>query len=288
MSTSTVSAARPAKKLIARLGATVAAALAVGAAAAALGTAPASAASIPTGNWVMTGWNIHQLDHLSPSVASHFFNTPSSYATGPNTATSPVNDGFATSSVLVYNSYAQFAADIASNAIAPSYTWVMYDPEYWAQTPVNEQRDPAAYMQEFGQLAHAHGLKVLEAPGRDLGLFSGSACPETRGESLDHWYLRCDIPGAAAADADMVVVQDQVHTTSPAAFDALYAGTRAQAQAANPQIVVDAEISTTYGSASQMATAAESAHADGIYINATSNALGKIRSFLHLMQVAGY
>jgi len=274
------------KKLLTRLSAVLAATAAAGAAAATFGTAAASAAT--TSNWVMTGWNIHQLDQLSPAIASHFFNAPSSYATGPNTATSPVSDGFATSGVLVYNSYAQFAADLASHAIAPTYTWVMYDPEYWAATPLNEQQNPALYLQQFGQLAHANGLKAIEAPGRDLGLVPGAACPETRGENLDHWFLRCNIPGAAAADADIVVVQDQVNTTSPAEFDYLYSNTRALAQAANPAILTDAEVSTTYGTASQMATAAKSAHADGIYINATTSALGKTKSFLRLMQTAGY
>jgi hypothetical protein len=278
--------ANPATKLIARITAALAATAAAGAAAATLGMAPASAAT--TSNWILTGWNIHQLDQLNPALATHFFNTPSSYATGPLAATSPVSDGFTTTGVLVYNSYAQFAADIASHAIAPSYTWVMYDPEYWAATPLNEQQNPALYMQQFGQLAHANGLKVIEAPGRDLALVPGAACPQTRGENLDHWYLRCNIPAAAAADADMVVVQDQVNTTNPAEFDYLYTSARAQAQAANPQITTDAEVSTTYGTASQIATAAKSAAADGIYINATTNALGKTKTFLHLMQVAGY
>jgi hypothetical protein len=277
---------RPIKKLIARLSAAAAAVLAAGAAAATLGVSPASAAI--AGNWVMTGWNIHQLDQLSPATASHFFNTPSSYATGPLAATSPVSDGFATSSVLVYSSYAQFAADVASHAIAPSYGWVMYDPEFWAQTPLNEQQDPALYLQEFGQLAHANGLKVIEAPARDLAMVPGAACPQVAGENLDHWFLRCDLPGAAAADADMVVVQDQVNTTNPAEFDFLYSNSRAQAQAANPAVVVDAEVSTTYGTAAQMAAAAKSAGADGIYINATTRALGKTKSFLRQMQVAGY
>ena len=59
----------------------------------------------------------------------------------------------------------------------------MYDPEYWAATPVNEQQNPALYMQEFGQLAHANGLKVIETPGRDLGLVPGSACPQTPSET---------------------------------------------------------------------------------------------------------
>src|SRR6266566_403538 len=238
MSAST--AARPARTLLARLSATVAAALALGAAAATLATAPAAAAA--TGNWVMTGWNIHQLNQLSPAVASH--------------------------------------------AIAPAYTWVMYDLEYWAQTPLAEQQNPAAYMQQFGQLAHAHGLKVIEAPGRDLALVPGTACPPARGDNLDHWYLRCDIPGAAAADADLLVVQDQVNTTNPAEFDYLYTTARTQAQAANPAITTDAEVSTTYGTATQMATAAKSANADGIYINATTNTLGKASSFLRIMQNA--
>ena len=143
-------------------------------------------------------------------------------------------------------------------------------------------------MQQFGQLAHANGLKVTEAPGRDLGLVPGAACPQTRGENLDHWFLRCNIPGAAASSADMVVVQDQVNTTNPAEFDYLYSNSRAEAQAANPQIITDPEVSTTYGTATQMATAAKSAHADGIYINATTPTLAKTKSFLHLMQVAGY
>jgi len=274
------------KKLLTRLSAVLAATVAAGAAAATFGTAAASAAT--TSNWVMTGWNIHQLDQLSPAIANHFFNSPSSYATGPNTATSPVSDGFATSGVLVYNSYAQFAADLASHAIAPTYTWVMYDPEYWAATPLNEQQNPALYMEQFGQLAHANGLKVIEAPGRDLGLVPGAACPETRGENLDHWFLRCNIPGAAASSADIVVVQDQVNTTNVAEFDYLYSNTRAEAQAANPAVLTDAEVSTTYGTASQMATAAKSAGADGIYINATTSALGKTKSFLRIMQAAGY
>jgi hypothetical protein len=278
--------ANSAKKLIARLSAILTATLAAGAAAATLGTTAAAAA--PTTNWVMTGWNIHQLNQLNAGTAKHFFNTPGSYATGPSTTTSPVSDGFATSSVLVYNSYAQFAADIASHAIAPSYQWVMYDPEYWTLTPLNEQQNPAQYMQLFGQLAHANGLKVIEAPGRDLALVPGAACPQARGEKLDRWFLRCNLPGAAAADADMVVVQDQVNTTNPAEFDYLYNTSRTEAQAANPQVLTDAEVSTSYGTAGQMATAAKSANADGIYINATTPTLGKTKSFLHAMQVAGY
>src|ERR1700721_1133071 len=73
--------------------------------------------------------------------------------TAPATSPPPVSHGFPPSSVLIYNSYAQFAADLTSHAITPAYTWVMYDPEYWSATPLAEQQNPALYMQEFGQLA---------------------------------------------------------------------------------------------------------------------------------------
>jgi hypothetical protein len=278
--------ANPAKKLITRLTAVLAATAAAGAAATTLTTTAAAAA--PTTNWVMTGWNIHQLNQLHHGVASHFFNTPSSYATGPSTTTSPVTDGFATSAVLVYNSYAQFAADLTSHTIAPSYQWVMYDPEYWTLTPLNEQQNPAQYLHQFGQLAHTHGLKVIEAPARDLALAPGATCPQAPGDNLDRWFLRCNIPAAAAADADIVVIQDQVNTTNVTEFDNLYNASRTQAQTANPQILTDAEVSTSYGTAGQMATAAKSAHPDGIYINATTPTITKTKSFLHAMQVAGY
>jgi len=278
--------AHPARKLLTRLTAVLAATAAAGAAAAAFGTTAAAAA--PTTNWVMTGWNIHQLNQLHHNITSHFFNTPSSYATGPSTTTSPVSDGFATSGVLAYNSYAQFAADLASHAIAPTYTWVMYDPEHWTLTPLNEQQNPALYLQQFGQLAHAHGLKVIEAPARDLALAPGATCPHAPSENLDHWYLRCNLPAAAAANADIVVIQTQVTTTTPAEFDYLYTTSRTQAQAANPQIRTDAEVSTTYGTAGQMATAAKSAHPDGIYLSATTPTLAKAKSFLYAMQTAGY
>ena len=100
--------------------------------------------------------------------------------------------------------------------------------------------------------------------------------------------LLARLSAAAAADADMVVVQDQVNTTNTTEFDYLYSNTRAEAQAANPAVTTDAEVSTGYGTAGQMATAAKSAHAGGIHINATTPTLAKTKSFLHAMQAAGY
>ena len=258
--------------------------------AAAVGGGGVPAASAATHDWIATGWNIHLADRLDPATTKHFFNTSSSFGTGPSVSGNPVTNGFAANAVLAFDSYAQFASDIRSGAIGPDYKWVLYDPEEWPQTPVAEQLNPVKYLTQFGQLAHAHGYKVIQAPGRDLGNVagSGSACPELPGENLDKWYIHCDIAGAAAAAADVYVLQDQVNTTNVTEYDALFASARRQALAASPQVLVDSELSTNYGTAQQMATAAKSVNADGFYVSITHPAIGQADQFFRLMRTAGY
>lgn len=285
MSATAASSAGPVGKRIAKFTAVAAAALGAAALAATIGVASASAS---VHNWVMTGWGIHLTNQMDPATASHFFNTNTSYGTGPNSTGNPISDGFHTNGVLTYTSYAQLASDIQNGAIDPNYKWVIYDPEMWSQTPVNEQQNPALYMKQFAQLAHANGYSVIEAPARDLAQVVGSACPQLPGENLDHWFVRCNIAGAAAAYADVVVLQDQVNTTNLAEFDYLFNTTHSQALAANPQIQFDAEVSTNYGTADQMAAAARSVNADGYYINATTPVIAQADQFLQEMQAAGY
>jgi hypothetical protein len=250
----------------------------------------ASPAAASTHNWIATGWNIHLAHQIDPADTRHFFNTPGSFGTGPKPFIDPVTDGYSAKAVLVFDSYAQFASDIRNGRIGASYKWVLYDPEEWRQTPVAEQLNPARYLRQFGQLAHAHGYKVIEAPGRDLGNVAdaGSSCPKLPGENLDRWYIRCDIAGIAAAASDVYVLQDQVNTTDLAEYDSLFASAHHQALAANPQVTVDAELSTNYGTASQMATAAKSVSADGYYLSITHPAIHKATQFFQLMRSAGF
>src|ERR1700726_1677214 len=109
MSATAASSAGPVGKRIAKFTAVAAAALGVAALAATIGVASASAS---VHNWVMTGWGIHLTNQMDPDTASHFFNTNTSYGTGPNPTGNPISDGFHTSGVLTYTSYAQLASDI--------------------------------------------------------------------------------------------------------------------------------------------------------------------------------
>jgi hypothetical protein len=245
----------------------------------------AHAASHPA--WAMTAGNIQQMSQQNASVTSHFFNVPASYGAGASLVRTPVQSGYKTTPVLSYTSYAQFSSDIHNKSISYPYQWVMYDPEDWSQTPVAEQQDPTKYMKLFGQLAHANGLKVIMAPALDLGSVSGSLLPRKSGESINQWYVRVNIAGAAAAAGNIYILQDESNTTNLAEYDSLYNSVRAQAQAAKLSTSVYSEVSTANGTASQMVAAAESIGPDGFYV-ATPGAAAVGVQFFKLLQAAGY
>ena len=212
---------------------------------------PAGAATKPA--WSMTAGNVQSLSQQDPGTASYFFNTPGSFGAGASLVRNPVQAGYATTPVLSYTSYAQFKSDISSGSISYAYQWVMYDPEDWSATPVSEQRNPVKYMTSFGQLAHAHGLKVIQAPALDLAYVTGSVLPRNRRESGNQWFVRVNLAGTAAAAGDIFQLQDESNTTNRSQYTGLFNSTQAQAQAANPNVKVFSEVSTVNGTAAQMA-----------------------------------
>ena len=139
----------------------------------------------------------------------------------------------------------------------------MYDPENWSSTPVSEQQNPVKYMTLFGQLAHHHGLKVIQAPALDLATVPGSVLPRQPGESANQWFVRVNVAGTAAAAGDIFQLQDESNTTSGGQYAYMFNTAEGQAQAANPNVKVFSEVSTANGTAAQMAAAAQSISPDG-------------------------
>jgi hypothetical protein len=250
-----------------------------------LGTAAASAATTPS--WLMGAGTLAGITAADPVTAAQVLNAPTTYGTGSSLTGDPIQPGLAATPVLTYTSYAQFAADLSGGRITFPYQWVIYDPEKWTQTPLNEQQDPARYMTLFGQLAHAHGLKVIQAPAMGLGYVAGAVTPRLQGETIVHWYLRANIAATAAAAGDIVDVQAESQTTNLAAYDTLVTGAQAQAQTANPAAQVFAEVSTYNGTVAQMTAAAESVHPDGYYVAAPGNITAAVQ-FIENMKAAGY
>ena len=182
----------------------------------------------------------------------------------------PVQAHYATTPVLSYTSYAQFQSDLTSGAITFPYKWVMYDPENWAATPVNEQQDPVKYMTLFGQLAHANGLKVIQGPALDLATVTGPVLPRETGESADQWFVRVNIAWARLPPRVTSSSSRTSRTPPPAAI----LGTRttpprARRRPRTPALKVFSEVSTVNGTAAQMATAAQSISPDGYYVAAS-------------------
>ena len=253
-----------------------------------LALASAGQASAATGmQWVMTSGNIQAQSQLDPAVGAHFFNTPSSFGAGASLVRSPVQRGYAATPVLDYTSYAQFASDIASKKITYPYKWVMYDAERWSATPVAEQEDPVTYMRRFGQLAHAHGLKVIMAPAGDLAVVRGSKLPRLRRESVAKWYVRVGIATAAAASGDIYILQDESNEASVPAYASLYNSVAAQAHTANPAVKVFSEVSGDNGSTAQMVAAARSIRPDGFFV-AAAGKTAQTGQFFKQMAAAGY
>ena len=261
------------------------AAIVAGATLALLSGGAAFAATKPA--WFMTASNVQSLSQTDSATAKHFFNTPTAFGAGASLVKTPVQAGYATTPVLNYTSYAKFSSDVKSGAIKYSYKWVMYDPEDWSQTPVNEQQDPVKYMELFGQLAHAHGLKVVEAPAMDLCSVTGTNYPRLSGETCSQWYTRVNIAGAAATNGDIFVLQDESNTTNLSQYVSLYTSAAAQASAANSGVSVYSEVSTANGTAAQMTAAAQSISPDGMYV-AAPGATAQADQFFQNMQAAGY
>src|SRR3984885_4479806 len=237
--------------------------------------------------WIMTAGNVQSMSLQDAGLAAHFFDTSASYGAGASLVKTPVQARYETTPVLSYTSYARFSSDVRSGAVRYRYKWVLYDPENWSATPLSERRNPVRYMTLFGQLAHAHGLKVIQAPSLDLATVTASVLPRHAGASADQWFVRADIAGKAAAAGDIFQLQDESNTTAGGQYAYMFNTTERQARAANPDVQVFSEVSTDDATAAQMATAAKSITPDGFYVAADGKVAQTLR-FFQLMKAAGY
>lgn len=181
------------------------------------------ASASTTHSWMIGQPSLASLNSLDPTTAKAVFNRSGSYV-----ITAPPS-GYATTHVTDYKSY----VDYQSN---PSPThWVLYDPEKWSYTPLNEQQHPGYWMAQFATLAHSRGQQVIMTPARDLVDVSGANCTANTGESMDAAYLRCNIPSMAAnAPGDVVEIQAQGDQSDTTAFSSLVSGSVSQVHTGAP------------------------------------------------------
>ncbi|MGC8465135.1 MAG: hypothetical protein ACP5O0_04295 [Acidimicrobiales bacterium] len=115
---------------------------------------------------------------------------------------------------------------------------VLYDPEDWQFTPVSEQTNLAASVQQAATLAHQHNLSLIVAPALDL---TKRLAPGTIATSS---YLNLNLPAAAATASDALEIQAQEIENDTTRYAAFVDAAVALAKAANPNVKVYAGLST--------------------------------------------
>ena len=200
--------------------------------------------------------------------------------------------GWQATPVRGYASAAAFMTHISQGTIPAGTTTVLYDPEQWAATPLNEQQQPGVYMAQFAQQAKLQGYVSIVMPAVNLMNVAGAECAAQPGEALEDAFIRCNIAGKAAV-GNVVNVQWQRLQSDPAQY-ASYAVTSAgQAKAANPEVTFLTQLTTrTFASQSTPTTgcliyaaytaARPSVQGFWLHVDAATGQIGI--DFLHLLQ----
>lgn len=200
-------------------------------------TAAAPGERAPFGQiWVGTRINVDGIEQIDPQVTRPFFDVPGSYVV-------ELWDVWPWASASLRTAYwsseAEFEKDVRSQGgELPGVQAVLYDPEAWAATPLEEQQNPFAAMERFAALGHKLGLKVIITPGLTLPAAEAAVCPRREGESDVDAYLRCGIARDAGAVADVVEVQAQTLQGDPDAYLEFVKEAAQQARDANPDVAV--------------------------------------------------
>ena len=196
-----------------------------------------SAGQSPQGEiWVATGFNVAGLEQLDPLLTRGYFGTPNSYVIQTSAQWPWASSSLRTAS---WASAAKFAEDVRqADGTLAGVDAVLYDPEAWASTPLEEQRDPASAMERFAELGHHLGYDVIITPGLQLTDVDGALCQKTDQESDVQAFTRCDIAGDAAHVADIVEIQAQSLQARPEDYRAFVRSAANQARQANPDVQV--------------------------------------------------
>jgi hypothetical protein len=212
--------------------------------------------------WVVTDGTARILSVNAPRASARVLAAPPSIVLGYGAVSGKTV-------ALSWPSVAGFLQALREGLIPSTVKYVMYDPENWPATPRSERLDPVTAMTTFAAIAHTHGYEVIITPHPSLVTVPGATCVQRGGESVEDAFLRCDIAGEAAVDADIVETQAQYLEADPARYASFVSATAAQARAANPKVLVLSGLSTNFVSSPVQLYAAWAAVAgtvDGHYL----------------------
>ncbi len=227
--------------------------------------------------FITTEDNMSELYRIDPRVAEELLDTPVSYGLGTWSRSVPS---------LAWANEAEFAAEVREGRIPRGIQAVMYDPERWQATPLDEQIDPGKYMRRFALLAHRHGYYVIITPHPGLVDVPGAVCQRVQGETREEAYLRCGIAAAAARFADAYETQAQYLEDDVRAYRSFVAAATSQAERANGAIVTLSGLSTGFTHSPQVlfhAYRSVEGIVDGHYLSLAGDRPQEAARFLELV-----
>ena len=222
--------------------------------------------------WIITGGWFDHLRHADRAIAMRLFRQPPSIIVGTYHLRSGEMGRPAPKVIATSYAYASFDVfrDVARNAsFVGGLDAVMYDPEGWSATPLDERRYPARFFARFASLARQHVETVIITPHPNLMTVPGARCRSEGGESVYQAYIRCGVMKAAARHGDLVEVQAQQLQSRPDEYRAFVIEAAAQARDANQEVQVIAGLTTVHASPNQMFEAWSSVRdvVDGYYLS---------------------
>jgi hypothetical protein len=148
--------------------------------------------------------------------------------------------GVAAEPVVTFASATALEDAVSRGQLRGGIYGVLYDPEAWSFTPVAEQRDPVRAAVRAAAVAHAHGLRLIVAPGLNLTTVLDPAGQQPRWQK----FLSLHLAGQLARAADVIEVQAQSLERDTVAYASFVRTATSQATAANPGIAMLAGLST--------------------------------------------
>lgn len=182
---------------------------------------------------------VGRIFRLDPRVARLYFDRSDAIV---------LNDGWkGATRGAAWASLDRFVDDVVAGRVPEDVEVVMYDPEHWGATPVEEQRNPSNAMRAFAAFARANGYeRVVVTPHPNLMAVPGAFCGAGEGETNEDAFVRCGMPYAAAGVADVFEIQAQELQERPAAYAEFVGAAAEQARRADPDVVVLAGLSTRF------------------------------------------
>lgn len=165
--------------------------------------------------------------------------------------------------MVVFRSWAEAEQELAG--LIDQIELVGYNPEHWEYTPLDEQQNLPATVQQAAAFAHAHGLQFMLIPDRQFA----------------EAYLDQFVP-----HVDIIILQGQRLQDDPQAFAAWMGEMISLARASNPAAQIYVQVGATQGSASEMLTAIQTVanDIDGIAVWSLPRSFDILQEFVSLIR----